>query len=273
MQRVQTYDVPTSLSPSRVEAFTSCPMLFRFVSIEKIDDPPSIHTTRGSLVHRALELAFSHPAPDRTPANFASSVEAAIAEYRELPDFTRLGLDDEQSEQLFHECRQLVDNYQRMEDPRAVKAIGLELSPRRPDRRAPAARHHRPARSARRRAGGHRLQDRTSAVGELGAAQPVRRALLRPALQAGVRPAAGGDSPAVPEHRRDHRGDAVRAGRQLRRRPHRGGVEGRRAGLRHRRLQAAADVVVRECARSGRGARPSAATRNGPLWRLRSPSG
>ena len=124
---VQTYDVPTSLSPSRVEAFTSCPMLFRFVSIEKIDDPPSIHTTRGSLVHRALELAFSHPAPDRTPANFASSVEAAIAEYRELPDFTRLGLGDEQSEQLFHECRHLVDNYQRMEDPRAVKAIGLEL--------------------------------------------------------------------------------------------------------------------------------------------------
>ena len=31
-----TYDVPTSLSPSRVEAFTSCPMLFRFVSIEKV---------------------------------------------------------------------------------------------------------------------------------------------------------------------------------------------------------------------------------------------
>ena len=59
---VTTYDVPTSLSPSRVEAFTSCPMLFRFVSIEKIDDPPSIHATRGSLVHRALELAFSHPA-------------------------------------------------------------------------------------------------------------------------------------------------------------------------------------------------------------------
>jgi putative RecB family exonuclease len=125
---VTTYDVPTSLSPSRVEAFTSCPMLFRFVSIEKIDDPPSIHTTRGSLVHRALELAFSHPAPERTPSLFVAAVERAIAEYRELPDVTRLGLGDEDLEQLLADCRQLVDNYLRMEDPQVVQAIGLELS-------------------------------------------------------------------------------------------------------------------------------------------------
>jgi putative RecB family exonuclease len=125
---VTTYDVPTSLSPSRVEAFTSCPMLFRFVSIEKIDDPPSIHTTRGSLVHRALELAFAHPAERRTPPTFAAAVERAVAEYRQLPDFTRLGLADDAAEQLFADCRVLVDNYLRMEDPRAVQAIGLELS-------------------------------------------------------------------------------------------------------------------------------------------------
>jgi putative RecB family exonuclease len=125
---VTTYDVPTSLSPSRVEAFTSCPMLFRFVSIEKIDDPPSIHATRGSLVHRALELAFSHPAGHRTPELFASSVEQAVAEYRLLPDFTRLGFDADEAEQLFSECRQLVDNYLHMENPQVVQAIGLELS-------------------------------------------------------------------------------------------------------------------------------------------------
>jgi putative RecB family exonuclease len=125
---VTTFDVPTSLSPSRVEAFTKCPMLFRFVSIEKIDDPPSIHTTRGSLVHRALELAFHHPAAERTPELFAAALDTAIAEYRTLPDLIGLGLDDERTEVLFAECRQLVDTYLRMEDPRDVKAIGLELS-------------------------------------------------------------------------------------------------------------------------------------------------
>jgi putative RecB family exonuclease len=125
---VTTYDVPTSLSPSRVEAFTSCPMLFRFVSIEKIDDPPSIHTTRGSLVHRALELAFVHPPAQRTPALFISCVEQAIDEYRTLPDFTRLALEGDDTEQLFTECRQLVDSYLRMEDPQTVDAVGIELA-------------------------------------------------------------------------------------------------------------------------------------------------
>jgi putative RecB family exonuclease len=123
-----TYDVPTSLSPSRVEAFTSCPMLFRFVSIEKIDDPPSIHTTRGSLVHRALQLAFSYRPAQRTASLFAMSASRAIEEFRHDPDVTRLGLDDQQTEQLFADCRRLVDNFLSMEDPTAVRAIGLELS-------------------------------------------------------------------------------------------------------------------------------------------------
>jgi putative RecB family exonuclease len=124
---VTSYDVPTSLSPSRVEAFTSCPMLFRFVSIEKIDDPPSIHTTRGSLVHRALELAYSHPPAARDHALFIDCLDQAIAEYRQRADFTRLALDDERSAQFFAECRQLVDTYLTMEDPQTIQPIGLEL--------------------------------------------------------------------------------------------------------------------------------------------------
>ena len=69
--------MPTSLSPSRVEAFTSCPMAFRFASIEKLPEAPSIHTTRGSLVHRALELAYSHPAAERTDELFRRSLAEA----------------------------------------------------------------------------------------------------------------------------------------------------------------------------------------------------
>jgi putative RecB family exonuclease len=127
MDDVVSYDVPTSLSPSRVEAFTSCPMLFRFVSIEKIDDPPSIHTTRGSLVHRALQLAYTKPPHSRDAATFAACLDEAISEYRRHPDFTRLGLDESAAAQFFADCRGLVDNYLRMEDPTAIRPIGLEL--------------------------------------------------------------------------------------------------------------------------------------------------
>jgi len=121
------YDVPTSLSPSRVERFTSCPLAFRFASIEKLPEPPTIHTTRGSLVHRALELAYIHPAAQRTPDLFHACLARADEEFDELDDIRLLGLDDEQRQALRVECAELVDNYLRMEDPTSVRPIGLEV--------------------------------------------------------------------------------------------------------------------------------------------------
>lgn len=119
--------VPTSLSPSRVESFLSCPLAFRFSSIEKLPDPPTIATTRGSLVHRALELLFTRPAPERTPAALDRSVDEAIAEFRVHDDVLLLGLDPAGTEQLFAESREIAANYLTMEDPTAVRDIGLEL--------------------------------------------------------------------------------------------------------------------------------------------------
>lgn len=119
--------VPTSLSPSRIESFLSCPLAFRFTSIEKLPDPPTVATTRGSLVHRALELLFLRPAPERSPAALDQCIDAAIAEYREEPDFTLLGLSATDAERFDHECRTLAVNYLDMEDPTRVRDIGLEL--------------------------------------------------------------------------------------------------------------------------------------------------
>ena len=119
--------VPTSLSPSRVESFLSCPLAFRFSSIEKLPDLPSVAATRGSLVHRALELLFLSPAADRTPQALDVAVEAAIAEYSTYPDFTLLDLTPEQTATFDAECRELATNYLEMEDPTQVREIGLEL--------------------------------------------------------------------------------------------------------------------------------------------------
>ena len=121
------YQAPTSLSPSRVEQFTSCPLAFRFASIEKLPEAPGIHTTRGSLVHRALELAYSRPAAERTAELFRGALDEARAEFREHPDFTGLGLTSEEIDEFDADCRRLVDTYLRMEDPRTVHPIGLEL--------------------------------------------------------------------------------------------------------------------------------------------------
>ena len=102
--------VPTSLSPSRVESFLSCPLAFRFSSIEKLPDLPSVATTRGSLVHRALELLFLEPAAQRTAQALDRSVATAIDEYRTHPDFTLLALDDDQTASFDADCREQFEN-------------------------------------------------------------------------------------------------------------------------------------------------------------------
>jgi len=121
------FEVPTSLSPSRVESFTSCPLAFRFANIEKLPEAPSIHATRGSLVHRALELAYTHPAPKRVPELFRRCLEQAREEYLQLPDLVDLHLDDDTAAAFDEECRALMETYLSMEDPREIHPIGLEL--------------------------------------------------------------------------------------------------------------------------------------------------
>jgi putative RecB family exonuclease len=121
------YPVPTSLSPSRVEAFTSCPMAFRFASIERLPESPSPHTTKGSLVHRVLELLFMHPPAARTIATAATCFSQAVDEYAVDPEFTLLNLDDDHERTFLDDSWKLVEAYFRMEDPTAIREIGIEL--------------------------------------------------------------------------------------------------------------------------------------------------
>ena len=121
------YPVPTSLSPSRVEAFTSCPMAFRFASIEKLPEPPGVHTTKGSMVHRVLELLFTYPAAQRNVEQARVCFKQTLAEYSVDPDFTLLNLTDKQTASFNAEVWSLTEAYFRMEDPTIVRDIGLEL--------------------------------------------------------------------------------------------------------------------------------------------------
>jgi putative RecB family exonuclease len=121
------FPVPLSLSPSRVSSFTTCPMQFRFSSIEKLPEPPGVATTRGTVVHRALELLFVRRPAARVPAALEADLATALDEYRVHPDYVGLRLDDEAAATFELECRALVDRYFAMEDPAAVREIGLEL--------------------------------------------------------------------------------------------------------------------------------------------------
>ena len=54
-----------SLSPSRAADFKTCPLLYRFRTIDRIPEAPSFDQARGTLVHAVLEKLFDLPAAQR----------------------------------------------------------------------------------------------------------------------------------------------------------------------------------------------------------------
>ena len=118
---------PTTLSPSRIESFLSCPLAFRFASLDGLPDPPTEATTKGSLVHRALELFMEAPRGERTPEFLDGCTETAIAEFHDGPELAWLSLDETRLAAFDNDARSLARNYLTMEDPDSIETVGLEL--------------------------------------------------------------------------------------------------------------------------------------------------
>ncbi|WP_296606109.1 PD-(D/E)XK nuclease family protein, partial [Nocardioides sp.] len=59
---VDGVEVLGALSPSRAGDFLSCPLLFRFRTIDKLPEPFSPDAVRGTVVHKVLEDLFDLPA-------------------------------------------------------------------------------------------------------------------------------------------------------------------------------------------------------------------
>ena len=119
--------LPSSLSPSKVSTFRDCALAFRFSAIDKLAEPPTVATVKGTLVHRALERLFwHHPAGARTEEAARAELEAA---WQELGDeVSGLGLDGDGADGLLADARRLVQGYLRLEDPDAVTPVGVELT-------------------------------------------------------------------------------------------------------------------------------------------------
>ena len=119
--------LPTSLSPSKVSAFKDCALAFRFAAIERLPEPPTASATKGTLVHMALERLLDQPPEARTPETALQLLGEAHAELARHPDFTELELSEAEEAQFVLDAQTLVRRYFELEDPRQVRAIGLEL--------------------------------------------------------------------------------------------------------------------------------------------------
>src|SRR4051795_12225122 len=64
---VDGVDVLGALSPSRASDFMTCPLLYRYRTIDHLPEEPSVDALRGTLVHKVLEDLFDLPSSSRTP--------------------------------------------------------------------------------------------------------------------------------------------------------------------------------------------------------------
>ena len=119
--------LPSSLSPSKLSSFTSCALQFRFTAIEGLPQQPSVAACRGTLVHAALEHLFTLPEDERVPAVAGDCLAVALETYRTDPEWIALGLDAAAEATVLAEARHLIANYFRLEDPRTVVPVGVEL--------------------------------------------------------------------------------------------------------------------------------------------------
>lgn len=119
-----------SLSPSRAADFKQCPLLYRFRSIDRLDEAPSPAAARGTLVHAVLEELFELPAAERTPEAAVGLVPGRWqALVGERPELAEMIADDESrtEDSWFAEAAALVERWFTLEDPSRLEPSRREV--------------------------------------------------------------------------------------------------------------------------------------------------
>jgi putative RecB family exonuclease len=117
-----------SLSPSRAADFKTCPLLYRFRTVDRLPERPSPDQARGTLVHAVLERLFDLDPAQRTPGAAAELVhpqwQRLVAEQPELADL--FGPGEEPTPEFFDSTRGLLAGYFSVEDPRRLQPAERE---------------------------------------------------------------------------------------------------------------------------------------------------
>ncbi|WP_459975630.1 RecB family exonuclease [Nocardioides pyridinolyticus] len=127
---VDGVEVLGALSPSRAGDFLSCPLLYRFRTIDKLPEPYSPDAVRGTVVHKVLEDLFDLPAADRTPARAGEMlVPAWDLLVEQEPELASMFGADEGPEAAawLASCRTVLDRYFTLEDPSRLEPAEREL--------------------------------------------------------------------------------------------------------------------------------------------------
>jgi putative RecB family exonuclease len=126
---VDGVEVLGALSPSRAGDFMACPLMYRFRTIDRLPEPFSPDAVRGTLVHKVLEDLFDLPAVDRTPEHARDLLTPAWDALLEVePELAEMFTGDgPEITAWLATCRDVLDRYFSLEDPRLLEPAEREL--------------------------------------------------------------------------------------------------------------------------------------------------
>ncbi|HTW16863.1 MAG TPA: PD-(D/E)XK nuclease family protein [Nocardioides sp.] len=126
---VDGVEVLGALSPSRAGDFLTCPLLYRFRTVDRLPEPPSPDAVRGTVVHKVLEDLFDLPAEQRTPERAGQMVLPAWERLVELEPEVADMLGDEGPDVTawLASCATVLERYFTLEDPQRLEPAEREL--------------------------------------------------------------------------------------------------------------------------------------------------
>lgn len=122
------FPLPSTLTPSKLGKFVSCPLAFRYSYLERIEEPTTTYQLRGTILHRVLQLLYgSGDASSRTLERALELFEYAWNEAAVAGELDLLGLSDKVMATFRRDALALVPRYFEIENPTTVVPVGIEL--------------------------------------------------------------------------------------------------------------------------------------------------
>jgi putative RecB family exonuclease len=132
-RRVDGVTVLGAISPSRAADFMTCPLMFRFRTVDQLPETSSVDAVRGTLVHKVLEDLFSLPAAERTPeaaqAMLVPTWEELVAAEPSLAEMFEEaeGAPEPGFSEWLRSAGEVLERYFTLEDPRRLEPAEREL--------------------------------------------------------------------------------------------------------------------------------------------------
>ena len=114
------------LSPSRASDFQNCPLLFRYRTIDRLPEPPSIDALRGTLIHETLEKIFDLASADRTQES-ANEIWHSIFDNLNAEESSILVDLLESKNEFIESSIRLLSTYFSVENPQLLEPSGREI--------------------------------------------------------------------------------------------------------------------------------------------------